>query len=140
MKLDAIISQGFLKDGKLVLNRKDLAFQLSRYENCSVKIIIERLKSRRTLKQLAYFFGGALPPISSFTGHTIHELYYNIFKPLYAPIVIKKWRGREIKSIKGLSEMSKGEAVEFINRVIAEASSMGIIIETPDEFYKRTLS
>jgi len=135
-KLDSLVFNSYLRGGKLEASRKFIAFQLALYQDCPVKIIIERIKSRKTLQQLGYFFGGVLPPIAEHTGYTINQLYYEVFKPLYAPIVIRKWKGREIMSRKGLSEMSVGEAAEFIMVIKQEAEEMGIHIGTPEDYWK----
>lgn len=136
MKLDKLVVLGKLTTGKLEINREYLSSKLAEFEDCSVRVIVERIKSQKTLKQLGYFFGGVLPPISAYTGDTVEELYYNVFRPMFAPKYIKFWRDKEIVMTKGLSEMSTGDAKEFIDKVIMEAASMGVVIQTPKEYYE----
>lgn len=140
MRFDQLTIQAKLKQGKLVVDNKQyLDSILFQYDDCPLRMSIKSVRNSKTNRQLGYFFGGVLPPISDHTGHTIDDLYRKIFKPMFSPKEITTYQGKEIVSLKGISQMTVGEVVEFTNRVIAEASSMGIVIISPEEHLKNSL-
>lgn len=90
-------------------------------------IEIEKEKSRRSLNANAYLWGVVYELISKHTGHTsqeLHEIYSRMFlKPKFIT-----YKGKEIKLPTGTSILNKIQFGEYLDRVIAEASSMGIVI------------
>ncbi len=97
---------------------------LNSYEKDSiVNVSYEVLKQQKTLKQLGFIFGGLIKAISLF----FNNAGYNF--PIY---VLKEWlyqqcgvyetqtlpNGSTFQSSKTLSEMTKQEASEFIEKVI----------------------
>jgi len=90
-----------------------------------------KTKSRQAEK---YYWGGVLPPIMEYTGHTAEELH-EIFKRKFIIPKIVKWRGVHIKLVGSTKDMFRDEQSEFITKVIREAADMGIHILTPQEYY-----
>ena len=50
---------------------------------------------------------------------------------LFAPRELKMWRGRSVVTAKHCKDLSPGEFAEFLDRIIAEAGDMGIVIHRP---------
>lgn len=105
--------------------------KLSRYEPTKVSVTIEPIRSARSLNQLAYLYGVVYQTIAEHTGHSPTELH-EIYKLMFLPPRITKYRGREIKLPPSTSRLSKGEMAEFITRIIADAGELGISIEPAD--------
>ena len=132
-KLSTFVSHASIKDGKLVLdNQPYFRTILSGYEDTpKVRIIIEKQRGAKTLKQLGYLFGVVYPEISRHTGHSIDELDA-IFKAKY----LKKklmWRGGELTTIDSKANLTSLEMGEFITAIIEEAQELGIEIPKPDK-------
>ena len=119
-----------LKQGKLEQHRWSF-MTLAKFEDPKVIVTVEGIRSERTLNQLAYYWGIILPLIAEHTGHSTPDLH-EIFKRLYLPPKLVKWRGRDIKMPNTTKELSKGEMVEYIERVIAEAAQLGIVVPPAD--------
>jgi hypothetical protein len=92
---------------------------------------IEPIRSARSLNQLAYLYGVVYQTIAEHTGHSPNELH-EIYKLLFLPPQITKYRGREIKSPPSTTKLSRGEMAEFITRIIADAGEIGINIPPAD--------
>lgn len=120
-----------LKNGTLEQHRWSM-MTLAKFENPKVIVTVEGFRSEKTLSQLGYLFGQVYPLIAEHTGHSVNYLHYHIFTPLFVSKVVTKWRGRDVISQGRFSEGSKGEVSEFIERVIAEAADMGIVVPPAD--------
>ena len=132
-KLSREVFTGELVDGVLKIDRLAVAKRLSRCDNCSVRVIIERMQNLKTQGELRYIFGCILPIISDFTGDSVDYLYEKVFKPMYCPKDIVIWKGKETVSVRGLSKMTSAEAITFIDRLLVEAADLGLIIPVADK-------
>ena len=119
-----------LKGGVIQQNNWAL-MTLTKFEDQKVIVTIESVSSKRSLNQNSYLWGVVYPKIASHTGHSVNELH-SIFKRTHLPPRIIMWRGREFKIVNSISRLSKGEMAEFITRIIAEASEMGITVPPAD--------
>ena len=134
-KLSRIFLSAPLKNGRLELDRKSLAEQLSNLEDCTANILIEREENKKTNPQLGYLFGVVLKIISDDTGHTTEELYRDFFLGEYAPKKVLRVKNKEVISPKHASEMTSTEMMDFIERIVVWASQNWYIIPLPDKNY-----
>ena len=121
-----------IKNGQIVSdNPKYFTFQLAKLEGKNVKI--EQIKSIRSLQQNKFYFGVVLMTIAEVTGNDIETLHV-LFRNQFVPRKFVQWKGREIEIPKSTTELSVGEFVEYIERIKAEVSTLGITIpEAEDE-------
>ena len=125
---------GTIQNGKLVTSG-NFAKRVAQFkEGDKVVITLEKYRKARSLNQNSYYWGGVLPPISEHTGHSSYELD-KIFEVMFAPRIIKNLGDKEITRIKHCKELNTGEFTEYIERVVAEASNLGISVMTPDQYY-----
>jgi len=103
--------------------------------NGKYQMSIERIKSKRSDNQNRYYWGAVLPEISAHTGHTIDELH-EIFKRLFLPPIVVKYRGRDIKMPRSTTKLGKGDFVEYIMRISAEAGQLGITLPDPEDYFQ----
>lgn len=123
---------GKIENGRPVIN------QFERYlaglkEGTRFSVSVEKWKNKRSMKQNAYYWA-ALTTISEHTGHTPQELH-EIFKRMFLPPQFIQYKGEKIKVPGSTTKLSSAEFAEYIERIGAEAASMGITIQTPDEYY-----
>ena len=134
IQLDKIKFRGVIKSGKLTLqNEKYFRFHISKFKDCPVTIQVERIRTKKSQKQLGLYWGGWLPVICQTTGYTEEE-QHEVFTDLFAPRVVKKWRGRERLVLKRMHTFTTGEMVEFLLKVEREAGELGIVLPTKDDY------
>jgi hypothetical protein len=104
---------------------------LGNYEPAKIRVTVAPNREKRSLDQNAYYWGFVVPPICEYTGYTPKQ-QDDVFQHLFAPREVKKWRGREVVTIKHCKDLSTGEFAEFLERIIAEAADMGIVIPPVD--------
>lgn len=132
MKFLAEIKDKFFDFG----NIKYVRFHLGKLEGKKVLVTVQRIHNKRSLNQNRYYWM-CLRIISYHTGHDDEELH-TIFKAKFLPkreIVFKDIRYMTSGST---TDLTKGQFVEFMMNISAEASSMGIILPSPED-YKRGL-
>ena len=113
-----------VKDGRLQKTAsRNIAAEIQRHEGKRIEIKIRRVSSKRSLPQNAYLhllftlFTNELNALgNTFTMIEVKEL----LKTKFATIdVINESTGEVIgQRVKGTSEMSKGEMIEFIDNII----------------------
>jgi len=119
------------KDGLIEFSNKNALFQfLVKLEGKSLWVEIQDAREKRSLDQNAWYWGVVLKTIAESVGHTENELH-EIFKRMFLPPKTLEYRGREIKIPGTTTELSKGDFSEYIEKVRAEVSSLGIIIPDP---------
>ena len=104
---------------------------LSKFEDMKAIVKVEPIRSQKSQQQLGYLWGIVYPEIASHTGHLENELH-ELFKRKFLKPRIIKWRETEVQIPNEFKRLSKGEVSEFIQRVMAEAADMGIIIPEAD--------
>lgn len=119
-----------IKDGRLQKNASQhIAAELKRHEGKRVEIKIRRISSKRTLPQNAYLhllftiFTNELNALgNTFAMIEVKEL----LKTKFATIDVYSEATGEIigQRVKGTSEMSKGEMIEFIDNIIQYGKEM----------------
>lgn len=134
-KLDTFTAHGELKGGKLVLsNERYFRGNLAYFEDCKVRVIVERLKNSRSKDQNNYYWGVVLPEIATHTGFSAEELH-DVFKSKYLKDK-RVWRGGNITVLKSTTALSTGEFAEYLQNVILEAGEMEIAIPEADKLYQ----
>ena len=133
--LDSFIFTGELKGGKVVpKNPRYVRGSLQLYNDCDIRVIVERRKRNKSRKQLGYLFGVVYPEISQHTGHTITELDALMKHKFLKQKVL--WRGNELLVTNSKALLTSNELAEFITEVIREANDLGIEIPLPDKAYQ----
>lgn len=84
-------------------------------------------KDMKTKEQLGWLFGVVFKIISASTGYYPHEVY-QLFQEEFASYEKVGSDGKIHRFVKGLSEMSKLEASEFIDKIAVKVAT--------DQFYK----
>lgn len=131
-KLDQFIFTGELKGGKVVpQNPRYVRGSLAMYDDCEIRVVVERRKRSRSKEQNAYYWAVVLPEISLHTGHSVDELHL-VFKQKYLSEKIL-WRGGEMKVAKSTAALSTNEFAEYLQNVILEANELGIEVPQADK-------
>lgn len=144
--MNEIITFGTVQNGRLTLGAKELlAKQLKVFPDAKVQVIIRKQRSRRSDRLNRYYWGGVLPPIAQYTGHTTEELH-ELFKMkfLLEKIVHVKWQKDsadkftlvDVPIYKSTTNLDSFQFMDYLDRVIAEAATMGIRIYSPEEYYQ----
>lgn len=115
-------------------NKKWVKGMLAQYDPCHITVLFERQRKNPSREQWGYLWGVVYPAISEHTGHSPEELH-KIMKRLHL-LEKLKWRGTEISTIRGASELNANELAEFMTNVIQTAAELGIEIPLPDPLYQ----
>ena len=134
-KLTRTVFKASIKDGVLVYDNDRYARTIiSKYEDePKVRIIVEKERGTRTLKQQAYYWGVVLKYIAEYMGEReedVHEIMKSKF--------LRKrrvWRGSELTILKSTTELTSDEFGVYIERVIQEGSELGVEIPMADKNY-----
>ncbi len=131
-KLDNFIFTGELRGGKVVpKNPRYVRGSLQTYDDCEIRVVVERRKREKSKEQLGYLFGVVYPEISTHTGHTVTELDLLMKSKFLKGKVL--WRGTEMVVAGSKAQLTSNELSEFISSVILEANELGIEIPPPDK-------
>ncbi len=121
-----------------IANEKYYHYLVSKFElKDEVWLTVENKRSHRSLKQNNLYWV-YLTAISEHTGHTEEELheYCKINFLSKRQIILK---GKQYALTGSTTKLSKGEFVEFVMKVQAFASSLGIVLPDPKDFELSTL-
>lgn len=130
--LDSFIFTGSLKNGRVVpKNPRYVKGSLQMYEDCEIRVAVERKKSGKSKEQLGYLYGVVYPEISRFTGHTVSELDLLMKHKFLKQKVL--WRGLDMMVAGSKAPLTSNELAEFIQNVVLEANELGISIPPPDK-------
>lgn len=134
-KFDRLVHRAAITEGKLVLDNPSwFRGMLQLYDDAPVTVLIERRKSSPTGEQWGYLWGVVYPEASAVTGHTPEELHEIMkSKHLRRKMV---WRGTEVTTVRGASDLNMNELAEFITNVTLTFNEMGIDIPPPDKLYQ----
>ncbi len=126
-----------IRNGSIEISAK-VAFKayLQRFINKRVFLIIKPVTKIRTINQNAYYWGGVLTPISEHTGDSI-EVLHELFKDMFIARQEVTWRGIRKKIPATTKTKDMVEFSEYVDKIIVEASQMGIIILSPEEYYQQ---
>lgn len=130
--LDTFTARGRLKDGKLIMDSdKYFRGMLFNFEDCPVRVIVERIRKEHSKQQRGYYRAVVLPMIAEYVGETPERLH-TIFKEKYLREKVL-WRGGEMYVPRSTEELSSNEYAEYLTNVLLEAADLGIVIPEPDK-------
>lgn len=130
-KLENFVFTGELRGGKVVpKNPKYVRGSLQMYDDCEIRVVVERRKRAKSKEQLGYLFGVVYPEISFHTGHSVTELDMLMKHKFLKEKVL--WRGSELIVTGSKSPLTSNELSEFISSVVLEANELGIEVPPPD--------
>lgn len=92
----------------------------------TVSVTFERPRSTRSLQQNKRYWA-ILTLIAHETGHATEELHV-AFRDMLLPRKFIKIGNRELEVAKTTTDLSPAEFTEYVERVVAEAAQMGIVI------------
>ncbi|MFA6006907.1 MAG: hypothetical protein WC764_04270 [Candidatus Paceibacterota bacterium] len=115
--------------GALVFNNPDAvsAYLRGFKVGQEIDVIISKRSKPRTTQQNAYLWAVVYPITAKETGHTCLELH-EAMKAMFLPPTFVELNGKRVRIPSSTKLLSVAEESEFLERVIAEFSSMGIII------------
>lgn len=98
-------------------------------KNSGKKLIVEveLEKSKRSLDQNSYLWGVVYKTIAIETGHTENKIH-QLMKRICLPPKFIKVMGKELKVPASTTDLNKAEFGEYIEKIRAEVSSLGIVI------------
>lgn len=95
-------------------------------------VTVDRPFRQRSLRQNAYYWGVVLRVVAKETGHTEEELH-EIYKRMFLPRKVIQYKGKDFPVPGSTTESDSVEFTEYIERVRAEAATLGIQIPNPDQ-------
>lgn len=113
-------------------------------------VILTQEQETKTQQQLGYLWGLVYPVLARELGADSEVEVNEMMKELYSPRIAytigvpvmdssgKVVRLRRVTKVRwlGLSEMSKAQVSEFIDRIIRFAAQMGVVIPEPDQLWR----
>lgn len=101
-------------------------------DGAHVFVTVDTARPTRSNNQNRYYWGVVLKLIEQHTGHSRKELH-EIYKRMFLPPQIIHYMGKDIKLPASSAESDTLEFSTFVDRVRAEAATMGIDIPNPDQ-------
>ena len=113
---------------------------LGKYEPTKVMCEISPIRSQRSIAQNSWYWSQIIPAIQSFAEHTGHSQgeIDRFLEHEFCPRYVKKMFGKERVFVKHCKELSKGEFIEFAEKVRAFVADFGITIPDPDPQLSKT--
>ena len=133
-----IMSLQINKEGKLpkqAIKRMQQYFQFEAGKK--ITIMFERYKDKKTMNQLSYYFAEIVKALSEHTGYTLEECH-SILKVKAGFITYQKIGNEEMPCIRSASDFNKAEMSDLIKSAISFCESLGIRIQTPEEYFEQT--
>lgn len=128
-----------IDNGKLILKfPKEYASYIRSKEGKLVTVKIEDEKKQRTGQQNRYYWGAVLTTVSEYTGHSTEELH-EVFKNMFLVTHTINFKGKEVRITKSTTELDTLSFIKYIDRIIAEVASMGIVIPSYDKYIESTI-
>ena len=125
-----------IKDKKVVFeNRKYFDWMIAKTfkDGEKLTLTLENTRSQRSLAQNNYWWGICYKIIAETTGHTTEEIH-EIMKTMFLPKKFITLKGIEFEIPKSTTKLSKGEGVEYTDKIILFANQeLNIHIPTPCE-------
>jgi len=127
--------RGVIKDGKLVPeNPMSFRAYISRFKDgMKMEFSVGPWRKQRSSAQNNYYWGVVLEVISAETGHTPAELH-EIFKRMFLPKKYIEYRDKQIDVPSSTPDQDTSQFTEYIERIRAEAATMGINVPGPGTF------
>ena len=100
-------------------------------DGTEIQVTASKRRKDRTMPQNAYYFGVVVHLIAEHTGHTSEEVH-EVLKRKFLKRQIITYRGREYAVPGSTATLSTVEFGEYLDRCIAEAGELGIVIPPPD--------
>lgn len=97
-----------------------------------LEVTVEKRRLNRSNQQNRYYWGVVLDTIAKETGHTTEELH-EIYKRMFLPRKTIKYKEREIPVPTSTTDCDISDFHVYIERVRAEAASIGISIPNANE-------
>lgn len=126
---------GEVKNGKLVLDRRDLFDKYTQFQFDGKKVVLtlEVRKSKRSGQQNAYMWSCVYRYISETTGYTENEVH-EWARKTFLPPKIYSLGGKEVEVSKSTTELSVGEMADYITSLIQFAQdNLDCHIPSPEE-------
>lgn len=138
-----IYHNGIVRNGRIVYDRPLFyTSELARLEGKNVRVIIEEQKERKTVPQLAFYFGGIIRKTcmgsTLFEGwmeEEIDQFFRKRFLSYIKTIHFSDNTVTPVQVINELRDLTKEEMTLFINHVIQFLAENGIEVLEP-EMYK----
>ncbi len=134
--------QAKVVNGKILYYNQELySSHLYKLEGKQVDVIIKERFKKASLDQFGYYFGGILKAcheseyFSHFDKSEDIDVYFEDKFRSYRRMVILPNERYEVKKHRGLSELSTSEMAEFMERVLAHCSELGINVLSPEEYH-----
>src|SRR3990167_5814660 len=125
-----------IKDKKVVFeNRKYFDWMIAKTFKDGEKLTmtLENTRSQRSLAQNNFWWGICYKIIAETTGHTTEEIH-EIMKAMFLPKKFITLKGIEFEIPKSTTKLSKGEVVEYTDKIILFAAvELNAYIPTPCE-------
>ena len=122
--------EGYIKDGKLRLRSREHFEKVIAKMEGQVMVSVESMRSQRTDRQNAWYWGQVLPLIAEFTGHTPEELH-EIYKRMFLPKRFVKYKDKEFIMAGSTTNQSISEFGEYLEHILAEAAGLGVVVPEP---------
>lgn len=113
-------------------NDKYARHHLSKFEGKDVVVTVEKKNNKRSLPQNKYMWL-CLEYISESTGHAPDDLH-RLFKGMFLPRKEVMLNGKKYSLAGSTTDLTKGQFVEYMMRITAEAADMGIVLPSPEEY------
>ena len=123
-----------LQDGRFVFSNPE---RFKKYVTSNFKdqqdllLSIAPIKKNRSLRQNRYYWL-ILGVIAEDTGHSPEELHV-LFKSLFLPKKFIRYKDKDIEISASTATLTTDQFAEYLDRIIADAESMGIKIPIPEE-------
>lgn len=134
-KLSSITHFGKLLKGQIVLdNGRWFKGTLSGFDDCDIKLTVERRRGARTEKMNHYYFGVIIETVAEKTGYLPQEAH-EVLKSKFLRTKLV-WRGGEITTVRSTASLTVDEFSEYMMQCIQEAADLGISIPPPDQEFR----
>lgn len=123
-----------IKNGELAIVSSHAFRQhiLGYKEGERLEVVVSLPRKPRSNNQNAYYWAVVLRVIGDHTGHSVEELH-EIFKRKFLPPRVLTYRDQQIRLPASTTDTNTLEFTEYIERIRAEAASMGIDVPNPDQ-------
>lgn len=124
-----------IKDHQIVYgNENYVRHNLSKFEGKKVIVTVEKPNNKRSLNQNGYYWK-CLQIISEYTGENQDDLH-RLFKGMFLTRKEVKLNGKVYSLAGSTIDLTKGQFVEYIMRIGAEAGQLGITLPSPEDYKK----
>lgn len=107
---------------------------IGKLEGKMVIVTIDKIHNKRSLNQNAYYWM-CLELIAKETGHNSEELH-RLFKGMFLPRKTVLLNGKSYSLAGSTTDLTKGQFVEYMMGIAAEASQLGITLPSPEDYKK----